>query len=166
MGKAQNMQGDDVDEDGAVQAHKNFYDGGNSGGQQAHNQNMGAAAAMQALKMFNSGGSGGNQGGQSQFIGMAMAQAAKLYDNQAASGNTVGGSDCARILLTSYYIGIWSVQAGRCAIGCRDGPKVLPQVPDGRRRSWREWLWIRRRSRRLDEHCFEVPQVREVIDAR
>jgi len=97
MGRAQQIQSNsgDVDEGSAVEAHKQFY--GNGNGQEAHNQNMGAAAAMQALKMFtgSSGGGGGSsvgQGGQSQFVGLAMAQAAKLFDQQAANGNTSSGA--------------------------------------------------------------------------
>lgn len=41
-----------VDEEGAVQAHKQYFGGGGGGGQQADSSSMGAAAAMQALKVY------------------------------------------------------------------------------------------------------------------
>lgn len=91
-GNKESIAQEDVDEDHAVEAHKQFYGNNGSGQQPASDSNMGAAAAMQALKMF-TGGSGGNasaqqsSGSQNQFIGMAMAQASKLFDQQSAQGN-------------------------------------------------------------------------------
>ena len=90
-----NVNANDLDEQGSVQAHQAMYGQGGQQQQQPHDSNtMGAAAAMQALKLFTGGGSGqqgqGSQGGgnsQSQFVGMAMAQASKLFDGQAAAGN-------------------------------------------------------------------------------
>ncbi|RFU28372.1 hypothetical protein B7463_g7986, partial [Scytalidium lignicola] len=81
-----------VDEQGAVQAHKQFF--GGEGGGSGDSSSMGAAAAMQALKKFSGGGSGDSQSGNSQnaFIGMAMAEAGKLFDSQSAQGNVSSGS--------------------------------------------------------------------------
>ena len=91
------IQNEDIDENDAVNAHKQFFSSNNNNERpsNASSGSMGNAAAMQALKMF----MGGDQkteeksaGGQAQLIGLAMAEASKLFDNQAAQGKVQEGS--------------------------------------------------------------------------
>ncbi|KAF4635149.1 hypothetical protein G7Y89_g2946 [Cudoniella acicularis] len=93
-GNKQNIQQQPIDEQDAVQSHKQFFGGGGGQQQPASAGSMGSAAAMQALKMFSGGGSGGSQSGNSQnaFVGMAMGQASKLFDSQASQGNVQSGA--------------------------------------------------------------------------
>ncbi|KAL2139181.1 hypothetical protein VTI28DRAFT_5679 [Corynascus sepedonium] len=92
---------DDIDEQGAVESHRQFFDfGGSSSSSAAQNQpastsSLGSAAAVQALKLFTSGDSSSQNHGQSQnaFVGLAMAQAAKLFDAQASQGKVEPGAD-------------------------------------------------------------------------
>ncbi|PLW05205.1 hypothetical protein PCANC_02594 [Puccinia coronata f. sp. avenae] len=83
---------DDIDEEKAVDAHDRAYNQNQGSSMDA--KSMGAAAAMQAFKQFSQGGGGGsnqpknNEDGKSKLIGMAMAQAAKLFDS---SGGASGG---------------------------------------------------------------------------
>lgn len=83
---------DDIDEHRAKEAHDRAYNQNQGGSLDA--KSMGAAAALQAFKQFQQGGAAGSNGhnnqkdGQSKLLGMAMAQAAKLFDSSggAASG--------------------------------------------------------------------------------
>lgn len=89
-GKKHEVDQEDLDEQGAVQAHQAAYGGGG----QHSSETLGQGAAMQALKMFTSGEGGGHQGGgggggQNAFIGMAMGQASKLFDEKSSQGNVV-----------------------------------------------------------------------------
>jgi len=90
----QNIGNQQIDEQGAVQSHQQFFGGGGVS-QPASSGSMGSASAMQALKMFTGGGSGGSSGGNSQnaFVGMAMGQASKLFDQQSSQGNVASGSN-------------------------------------------------------------------------
>ncbi|EAQ93686.1 hypothetical protein CHGG_01921 [Chaetomium globosum CBS 148.51] len=93
------LEEEDLDEDDAVQSHRQFFGfGGDSGAAQptpASTSSLGSAAAMQALKMFTSSDAGAAAPPQSQnaFVGLAMAQAAKLFDAQASQGNVEAGAD-------------------------------------------------------------------------
>jgi len=87
---------EDIDEEDAVQSHRQFFGLGGGAAAPASSSSLGNAAAMQALKMFTSGGGDSSQQhGQSQnaFVGLAMAQAAKLFDSQASQGNVQSGAD-------------------------------------------------------------------------
>ncbi|KAI4158349.1 MAG: hypothetical protein LQ342_007518 [Letrouitia transgressa] len=91
-GKKHEVDKEDLDEQGAVQAHQAAY---GAGGQHS-SETLGQGAAMQALKMFTSGESGGHQGGgggQNAFIGMAMGQASKLFDEKSSQGNVDPSAD-------------------------------------------------------------------------
>ena len=56
------IKNNDIDEQGAVQAHQAVYGGGSGGNQQHSADTLGAGAAMQALKMFTSHGGGQGEG--------------------------------------------------------------------------------------------------------
>lgn len=77
----------EFDEQGVKDAHATAYSQGNSGSLDA--SSLGAAAALQAFKNFTQGGgasSGGNT--QSKLIGLAMGEASKLFDSQGAAGGS------------------------------------------------------------------------------
>ncbi|KAL4790481.1 hypothetical protein BDV19DRAFT_394052 [Aspergillus venezuelensis] len=91
--KERNIDKDDIDEEHAVNAHRQ-YENGEGGNMDS--RDLGAGAAMQALKMFNSG-SGGESGGQdkNKFIGLAMAQAEKMWEEKAGKGEASGDKQSA-----------------------------------------------------------------------
>ncbi|KAL2167437.1 hypothetical protein VTG60DRAFT_1235 [Thermothelomyces hinnuleus] len=92
---------DDIDEQGAVESHRQFFGFGDSSSSSSssHNQpastsSLGSAAAVQALKLFTSSSSSSSSSqSQNAFVGLAMAQAAKLFDAQAAQGKVEPGAD-------------------------------------------------------------------------
>lgn len=98
-----NLANESIDQNDAVQSHKNYY-GEQNGGSEATERSMGSAAAMQALKMFTGGGasagaSTASTGGQSQFIGLAMSEASKLFDSQASQGTLAAGANKQTVIM-------------------------------------------------------------------
>lgn len=96
LNSGQAQDGQDLDEDGIIDAHEKAYSSQHDTSQMG-SSSLGAAAAMEALKKF-TGAQGGQQqqtnssgggGMQAKLLAMAMAEASKLFDQNggAAGGN-------------------------------------------------------------------------------
>ncbi|KAL4957355.1 hypothetical protein BDW69DRAFT_180674 [Aspergillus filifer] len=81
--KDRNIDKDDIDEEHAVNAHRQYENG--EGGNM-NSRDLGAGAAMQALRMFNSGSAESGGQDKNKFIGLAMAQAEKMWEEKAGKG--------------------------------------------------------------------------------